>query len=277
MTITDIQGTTQLNNGVLMPYFGLGVFKAKEGKEVVDAVSHAIGTGYRLIDTASLYGNERGVGEAVRASGVPRKNLFVTSKVWNSDQGYESTLKAFDNTLKRLSLDYLDLYLIHWPVKDKYSQTWRALEKLFSEGYVRSIGVSNFLRHHLDDLMTTSGTLPSVNQIEFHPRLVQPSLLDFCQTNLIQVQAWSPLMQGGVFTIDLLQNIAEKYQKTVAQVVLRWNLQKGVCTIPKSTNQDRMEENANIFDFSLVNDDMAAIDALDQHYRVGADPDNFSF
>ncbi|MEQ9378879.1 MAG: aldo/keto reductase [Imperialibacter sp.] len=277
MTITDIRGTVKLNNGIQMPYFGLGVFKTKDGKEVVDSINHAVEAGYRLIDTAALYGNERGVGDAVRALGIPRKDIFVTSKVWNSEQGYEPTLKAFDHSIKRLGLDYVDLFLIHWPVKGKYKETWRALEKLLNEGYIRSIGVSNFLQHHLEDLMTSSSTVPAVNQIEFHPHLVQQNLLDFCADKNIQVEAWSPLMQGGVFKIDALKQLAEKYNKTIAQVVLRWNLQKGVATIPKSVTPARISENAAIFDFNIGPEDMVVIDHLDMHHRVGADPDNFSF
>ncbi|MEQ8808859.1 MAG: aldo/keto reductase [Imperialibacter sp.] len=277
MTITDIRGTVKLNNGIQMPYFGLGVFKTKDGKEVVDSINHAVEAGYRLIDTAALYGNERGVGDAVSALGIPRKDIFVTSKVWNSEQGYEPTLKAFDHSIKRLGLDYVDLFLIHWPVKGKYKETWRALERLLNEGYIRSIGVSNFLQHHLEDLLNSSSTVPAVNQIEFHPRLVQQSLLDFCAEKKIQVEAWSPLMQGGVFKIDALQQLADKYGKTVAQLVLRWNLQKDVITIPKSVNSLRIKENANIFDFTITPQDMATIDQLDKHQRVGADPDNFSF
>jgi methylglyoxal/glyoxal reductase len=277
MTLTDITGTVKLNNGVQMPYFGLGVFKTKDGKEVVDSIRHAIANGYRLIDTAALYGNEKGVGQAVRDAGIPRKDLFVTSKVWNNQQGYESTLKAFDHSMKRLGLDYLDLFLIHWPVKEKYKETWKALERLSNEGYIRSIGVSNFLQHHLEDLMSSSATVPAVNQIEFHPRLVQQSLLDFCTEKKIQVEAWSPLMQGAVFKIEVLQQLAARYGKTVAQVVLRWNLQKDVVTIPKSVNPSRIKENAGIFDFSISTEDIATIDNLDQHQRVGADPDNFSF
>ncbi len=260
-----------------MPYFGLGVFKSKDGREVEDAISMALAAGYRLIDTAALYGNEKGVGEAVRNSGLPRKDIFVTSKVWNNEQGYDATLRAFDHSLKRLRLDYLDLFLIHWPVKEKYKETWKALERLFHEGFVRSIGVSNFLQHHLEDLMETSSIVPAVNQIEFHPRLVQQTLLDFCSLNSIQVEAWSPLMQGQVFTIEALQEIANKYNKTIAQIVLRWNLQKGAVTIPKSVKKHRIEENASIFDFSITKEDMLAIDGLDQHQRVGADPDNFNF
>jgi methylglyoxal/glyoxal reductase len=277
MTITDIKGTIKLNNGIQMPYFGLGVFKTRDGKEVVDAIHHAIENGYRLIDTAALYGNERGVGDAVRSAGVPRKDVFVTTKVWNNEQGYEPALRAFDHSMKRLGLDYVDLFLIHWPVKGKYKETWRALEKLLNEGYTRSIGVSNFLQHHLEDLLSSSSTVPAVNQIEFHPRLVQQSLLDFCAGKKIQVEAWSPLMQGGVFKIEVLQQLAGKYGKSVAQVVLRWNLQKDVITIPKSANLLRIKENANIFDFTITPEDMAAIDQLDKHQRVGADPDNFSF
>jgi len=277
MTITDIKGTVQLNDGHQMPYFGLGVFKAQDGKQVTDAICTAAALGYRLIDTAALYGNEAGVGEGFRQSGVSRGELFVTSKVWNSDQGYETTLKAFDTSLKKLKLDYLDLYLIHWPVKGKYPATWKALEKLANDGLVRSIGVSNFQQHHLDDLMNSSATVPAVNQIEFHPRLVQQPLLDYCAANGILAEAWSPLMQGRIFNIGTLREMADRYNKTVAQLVLRWNLQKGVATIPKSTNAARIKENSEIFDFEISQADMQAIDSLDQHQRVGPDPNNFNF
>jgi diketogulonate reductase-like aldo/keto reductase len=275
--ISDIRGTFELHNGVAMPYFGLGVFQVDDGDEVIQAVKDALSAGYIHIDTASLYGNERGVGQAVATSGIPRKEIFITSKVWNSNQGYDSTLRAFDTSMKLLGLDVLDLYLVHWPVKGKYIETWKALERLYAEGLVRAIGVSNFLLHHLEDLLPHCTTVPMVNQMEFHPRLVQQKLIDFCSSQKIQYEAWSPLMQGKIFQIKELQVLASKYRKNVAQLVLRWNLQKGVVTIPKSVHRDRIISNAQIFDFEITAEDMQAIDDLDMHERVGADPNNFNF
>ncbi|WP_029036542.1 aldo/keto reductase [Salinimicrobium xinjiangense] len=275
MKITDINGTTKLNNGVDMPVLGLGVYKAKEGREVVDSIQHALEAGYRHIDTASFYENERGVGEAIRTSGVPREEIFITTKVWNDDQGYEQTLAAFDNSLKELNMNYVDLYLIHWPVPGKYLETWKALEKLYKEGRVKAIGVSNFLQHHLIDVVENSDVVPAVVQNEFHPRLVQQPLLDFCKKNNIQYESWSPLMRGGVFKIDTLKDLAEKYKKSVAQLIIRWNLQKGVVTIPKSVHRERIFENADVFDFKISEEDMCKINALDREERTGAHPDDF--
>ena len=277
MKISDLQGTVELKNGVPMPYFGLGVFQVHDGEEVKQAVKYALSAGYRHIDTASLYGNERGVGQSVRESSVPRKEIFVTSKVWNSDQGYANTLLAFDVSMKLLGFEYLDLYLVHWPVKGKYIETWRALEQLYAEGRIRAIGVSNFLRHHLEDLLAHCKVVPMVNQMEFHPRLVQQELIDFCNSHTIQYEAWSPLMQGKIFNIKELQTLAEKYKKDIAQIVLRWNLQKGVVAIPKSIRRERIISNAQIFDFEITPKDTQAIDLLDKNERVGADPDNFNF
>ncbi|WP_378183190.1 aldo/keto reductase [Aquimarina sp. SS2-1] len=275
--ITDIKGSFRLHNGVDMPYFGLGVYQSNNDQEVVDAVEWALEAGYRHIDTASIYKNEEGVGKAIRNSSVPRKDIFVVSKVWNSDQGYDSTLKAFDNSLNRLELDYLDLYLIHWPVKEKYKDTWKALENLYKEKRIRAIGVSNFMKHHLEDLMNNSEIKPMVNQMEFHPFLVQQDLIDFCNQNGIQYEAWSPMMQGKIFELSILDGLAKKYNKTVAQIVLRWNLQKGVITIPKSSKQHRIIANGNLFDFELSIEDVNYIDSLDKNERTGPDPDNFNF
>jgi len=277
MKISDLQGTVELKNGVPMPYFGLGVFKIQEGDELQQAVKYALSAGYKHIDTASLYGNERGVGQAIKESGVPRKEIFVTSKIWNSDQGYANTLRAFDVSMKLLGFEYLDLYLVHWPVKGKYIETWKALEQIHAEGRVRAIGVSNFLRHHLEDLLAHCKIVPMVNQMEFHPRLVQQELIDFCHSYSIQYEAWSPLMQGKIFNIKELHTLAAKYKKDIAQLVLRWNLQKGIVTIPKSINRERIISNAQIFDFEITPKDMEAIDHLDKNERVGADPDNFNF
>jgi diketogulonate reductase-like aldo/keto reductase len=277
MKITDIKGCFRLNNGVEMPYLGLGVFEINDGEEVINAVKYALDVGYRHVDTATIYRNETGVGKAIKQSPVKREEIFVTSKVWNSEQGYESTLKAFDQSLKNLDFDYLDLYLIHWPVRGKYKDTWRALEYLYKQGRARAIGVSNFLKHHLEDLMQSAEIIPMVNQVEFHPYLIQQELLDYCKEKQIQYEAWSPLMKGKIFSVDIVNQLAHKYGKTASQVVLRWDLQKGVITIPKSVRKERIIANAQLFDFELSQEDMALIDSLDKDYRIGADPDNFNF
>jgi methylglyoxal/glyoxal reductase len=276
MMPTNLKDTTTLHNGVKMPWLGLGVFKVTDGKEVIQAVKAGIRNGYTSIDTASFYKNEEGVGQGIRESGVPREELFITTKLWNADQGYESTLKAFETSLNKLGLDYLDLYLIHWPGKDKYKETWKAFEKLYKEGRVRAIGVSNFQIHHLEDLISSSEVKPMVNQVEFHPHLTQKELLAFCKKEGIQLEAWSPLKQGQLLNNPVLEDIAHKYNKTVAQVILRWDLQHGVITIPKSIKEPRIIENANIFDFELSADDMEKIEGLNQDSRAGSNPDTMS-
>ncbi|SDQ15393.1 aldo/keto reductase [Flagellimonas zhangzhouensis] len=275
--ITDLQGTFELHNGVQMPYFGLGVYLSKDGSEVINAVKDALNHGYRHIDTAAVYNNEEGVGKGIRESNVAREDVFLVSKVWNTDQGYESTLKAFDASLERLGTDYLDLYLIHWPKGELSKETWRAIEKLYKEKRVRAIGVSNFLQHHLEDLLTTAEIVPMVNQMEFHPYLVQQDLVDFCAAKGIQYEAWSPLMQGNIFELDIMKVLAAKYNKTIAQIVLRWDLQKGVVTIPKSSKKERIIANSDLFDFELFQEDMQLLDGLDKGKRFGPDPDNFNF
>ncbi len=275
--ITDLKGTFELHNGVKMPYFGLGVYLSEDGQEVINAVKWAIEAGYRHIDTASTYNNEEGVGEGLKQSGIKREDVFVVSKVWNSDQGFESTLKAFNNSLKRLNLDYLDLYLIHWPVEGKYKETWRALEHLYREKKIRAIGVSNFMKHHLEDLLKSAEIVPMVNQMEFHPYLVQQDLIDYCNVHQIQYEAWSPMMQGRIFNLESIKKIGVKYGKSPAQVVLRWDLQKGVITIPKSAKKERIIDNASLFDFELSNEDMAYLDSLEKGQRFGPDPDTFDF
>ena len=275
--ITDIYGCFELSNGVKMPYLGLGVYLSEEGSEVVNAVKWALDAGYRHIDTAAIYKNEEGVGQAIRESPLQRDELFVVSKVWNSDQGFDSTLRAFDASLDRLGTDYLDLYLVHWPVSGKYKETWKALEQLYREGRVRAIGVSNFLKHHLEDLMRSAEVVPMVNQMEFHPFLVQQELLDFCKRKKIQYEAWSPLMQGNIFDLPVLKELAEKYKRTIAQIVLRWDLQKGVVTIPKSSRKERIIANAQLFDFEIEDADIKVLDALERGQRFGPDPDNFDF
>lgn len=275
--ITDIHGTFTLHNGVKMPYLGLGTYQSDNDQEVVDAVKTALKEGYRHIDTASVYKNEQGVGKGILESKVDRKAIFVTSKVWNSDQGYESTMQAFEETLKRLGLEYLDLYLIHWPVSGLYKETWKALEYLYAQKKIRAIGVSNFLKHHLEDLMKNCDVVPMVNQMEFHPYLVQQDLIDFCTKNTIQYESWSPFMQGEIFDLDSCNELAKKHGKSVAQVILRYNLQKGVVAIPKSVHAKRIKANANIFDFELSQDDIAFLDSLENGKRTGPDPDNFNF
>lgn len=277
----NLQSTTTLSNGVKMPWFGLGVFKVEEGPVLENAVRSAIKHGYRSIDTAAIYGNEAGVGQGIREgleeAGISRSDLFVTSKVWNADLGYESTIAAYETSLKKLGLDYLDLYLVHWPVEGKYKEAWRALEKLYKDGRVRAIGVSNFQVHHLEELMASAEIKPMVNQVEYHPRLSQEEVQAFCRENGIQMEAWSPLMQGELLDNEVLAAIAGKYGKSTAQVILRWDLQNGVVTIPKSVKEHRIIENSQIFDFELTAEDMAKITRLNQNHRVGPDPDNFDF
>ncbi|MBT2737334.1 aldo/keto reductase [Bacillus sp. ISL-7] len=273
---TFLKDTTTLSNGVKMPWVGLGVFKVTEGEEVIQSVKAAIKNGYISIDTAAIYGNEEGVGQAIKDSGVPREDLFITTKLWNSEQGYESTLNAFETSLTKLGLDYLDLYLIHWPGKEKYKETWKAFEKLYKEGRVRAIGVSNFQVHHLEDLISSAEIKPMVNQVEFHPHLSQKELLAYCKNEGIQLEAWSPLKQGQLLSEPVLEDLAHKYNKSVAQVILRWDLQHGVVTIPKSIKEHRIIENADIFDFELSTEDMDKIDGLNQHSRAGSHPDTMS-
>lgn len=273
----NLQDTTTLHNGVKMPWFGLGVFKVKEGSEVVESVKAALKNGYKSIDTAAVYKNEEGVGQSLKEAGVAREELFITTKVWNSEQGYESTLQAFETSLEKLGLDYLDLYLIHWPVAGKYKETWKALEKLYKDGRVRAIGVSNFHVHHLKDLMADAEIKPMVNQVEYHPHLAQTELLEFCKAEGIQMEAWSPLKQGELLSEPTIVEIAEKHGKSPAQIILRWDLQNGVVTIPKSIKEHRIIENADIFDFELYTEDMDRLNSLNKDERVGPDPDNFDF
>ncbi|AVQ97914.1 aldo/keto reductase [Oceanobacillus sp. M65] len=263
-----------LNNGLKMPQLGFGVWQVPD-EEATPAVEKAIEVGYRSIDTAKVYANENGVGSAIANQNVPREELFITTKVWNSDQGYENTLKAFDASLERLGLDYVDLYLIHWPTPkfDEYVETYKALEKLYKDGRVKAIGVCNFNIDHLERLLDECEVVPVINQVECHPYLQQAELKDFCDKHNIYLEAWSPLMQGGeVLNNSVVTNIAEKYSKTPAQVILRWHLQYNNVVIPKSVTPSRIEENFNVFDFELSEEDMKEIKGLDRNERKGAEP-----
>ncbi|WP_419962523.1 aldo/keto reductase [Psychrobacillus sp. BM2] len=277
----NLQSIKTLHNGVEMPLLGLGVFRVEDGQELIDAVKNAIKHGYRSIDTAAIYENEVGVGQGIQKGieegDIARENLFITSKVWNSELGYEETIAAYEESLAKLGLEYLDLYLIHWPVEGKYKEAWKALETLYKEGRVKAIGVSNFQMHHLDDLMKDSEIKPMINQVEYHPRLTQKELQKFCRKHNIQLEAWSPLMAGQLLDNEELQEIASKYGKSVAQIIVRWDLQNDVITIPKSTKEHRIIENSNVFDFELTREDMNLIDLLNKNHRVGPDPDNFDF
>ena len=277
LMVQSIEEVATLRNGVDMPWFGLGVFLIQDGEPVEKAVQWALEAGYRSIDTAAVYRNERGVGNAIDRSAVPREEIFVTTKVWNTDQGFDSTLKAFDASLNRLRMEYVDLYLVHWPVKGKYKETWQAMEKIYHSGRAKAIGVSNFLEHHLTDVMETAEVPPMVDQVEFHPRLQQPELQEFCRQYDIQLEAWRPIMRGQVNDIPELEDLAQKYGKTPVQVTLRWMIQKGIVTIPKSENKERIRSNADIFEFEIEPGDLATIDGLDRDERLGEHPDVFHF
>ena len=269
--------TVTLHDSVAIPQFGFGVFKSEPGPEVETAVATALELGYRHIDTAAIYKNEEGVGKAVAASGIDRGQIFITTKVWNSDQGYESTLAAMDASLERLGMDYVDLYLVHWPKPEHTHDTWRAMEQLRADGKARAIGVSNFLTHHLDQLAEQAEIMPSINQIEFHPHLQSPELIAYCDEHDIIVEAWSPLKHGQIVDDPELKPIADAHGVSVAQVVLRWMLQRGIVTIPKSVTPTRIAENADLYGFVLTDDEVATIDAMDRDERVGPNPDEIDF
>ncbi|MFJ4364567.1 aldo/keto reductase [Streptomyces chartreusis] len=263
-----------LNNGVEMPQLGFGVWQVPDD-EATRAVGTALEAGYRSIDTAAIYGNEAGTGRAIAASGVPREDIFVTTKLWNDDQGYDSTLRAFDTSLEKLGLEYVDLYLIHWPApsRNKYVDTYKAFEKLHADGRIRAIGVSNFLPEHLERLFGETSIVPAVNQIELHPHLQQHASRALHAERGIATEAWSPLGSGkGLLEVPAIVAIAQKHGRTPAQVVLRWHLQIGNVVIPKSVTPSRIKENIEVFDFSLDDEDLAAISALNEDRRIGSDP-----
>lgn len=273
----NLQSTKTLTNGIEMPRFGLGVYKMTERDETLQAIDKALKVGYRAIDTASLYGNEVEVGEAIRHSGIKREDIFVTTKVWNTDQGYDATLRAFEVSLKKLNMDYLDLYLTHWAVPETFEETYRAIERLYDEKLIRATGVSNHHEHHLEKLLAKANIAPMVNQVELHPYLQQDALKAFCAEHGIAVTAWSPLGRGGVLDNPTILEIAQAIGKSAAQIVLRWHLQKDTLIIPKSVTPSRIEENAQIFDFELTQAQMDNIATLNRNHRFGQDPDNFKF
>ncbi|MCF6165000.1 oxidoreductase of aldo-keto reductase family subgroup [Furfurilactobacillus rossiae] len=267
-----------LSNGVEIPQIGLGVFRVNDPQVVVDSVVDAVKAGYRHIDTASFYGNEAAVGDGVRQSGVPRQDLFVTSKVWNNIRGYQETIDQFNRSLSLLGFDYLDLYLIHWPAAG-YEENWRAMEDLYHAGKIRAIGVSNFEPRHIEHLTASATVAPMIDQVETHPYLQQNEVHEYCEINHIVHEAWSPLGGGksDVLSDPVIVDLAAKHHKSAAQIVLRWHVQRGEVVIPKSVHQQRIEENADVFDFSLTPEEMRAIAALDRNGRVGSDPNDEAF
>jgi diketogulonate reductase-like aldo/keto reductase len=267
--------TTSLNNGIQMPQIGFGVFQITPGKKTYDAVRTALKLGYRGVDTAAAYGNEEDVGRGIRDSGFEPSEIFVTTKLWTTNHGYEKTLRAFEESRTKLNLDTIDLYLIHWPAKANFGETWKAMEELYQDGKVRAIGVSNFLIHHLETLLKTATITPAVNQIEFHPFNVQAELLEFCMKAKIQVEAWSPLGRGRFFDHPLIADIAKNHGRSPAQVLIRWDLQHQVVTIPRSTLEAHIRENSEVFDFELSEEEMSRLDSLDEGKRIGPDPDTF--
>jgi diketogulonate reductase-like aldo/keto reductase len=267
-----------LNNGLKMPQLGFGVWQVSD-EQATPAVKKALEVGYRCIDTAKVYGNEKGVGRAIKESNVPREELFITTKVWNADHGYENTLKAFDASLERLGLDYIDLYLIHWPTPkyDQYVDTYKAMEKIYKDGRAKAIGVCNFDIEHLERLLNECEVVPVVNQVERHPYFQQRELQDFCEKHHIILEAYSPLMNGkDVLNDPVVKEIAKAHGKTAAQVILRWHLQTGVITIPKSVTPSRIKENFDVFDFELTAEDMEKMTALDRNLRINAVPSEFN-
>jgi diketogulonate reductase-like aldo/keto reductase len=285
LDMKKLTDTYTLNNGVKIPCIGYGTWQTPNGDVAIKAVEEAIKTGYRHIDTAAIYANEDSVGKAIKESGIGRDKIFITSKLWNSSRGYDKTLAAFDETMKKLQLEYIDLYLIHWPAaigktenwRNENAETWRAMEKLYEEGRIRAIGVSNFLSHHLEALLETANVKMAVDQIEFHPGMRQEKTLEFCRQNDILVEAWSPLGTGRMLANKTLGRIAGHYGKSVAQLCIRWCLQNGVLPLPKSVTPSRIAENANVFDFEISSEDMKTIDGMENFGGSGFNPDEITF
>jgi methylglyoxal/glyoxal reductase len=269
-----VEPFAKLNNGVTIPRLGLGVYQSPPGQVTQRAVEYALTIGYRHIDTARIYNNETDVGTALRKSGIKREDVFITTKLWNSDHGYDTALKACDDSLKRLGLKYLDLYLIHWPVPEIRNESWTALTKLLKDGKCRSIGVSNYTIQHLTELLEDADVVPMVNQVEFSPFLYQKQLLDYCERNKIQLEAYSPLTQGEKLNHPKIQQIAKRHNKAPAQVLIRWSLQHNLVTIPKSIREERIKENSQVFDYTLTSEDMKVLDSLDENFRNSWDPTN---
>ena len=273
----NLESKVKLNNGVEMPYFGLGTFRSKDGEETYNAVKWAIEAGYKHIDTAAVYGNEASVGKAIKDSGIARGDIFITTKLWNEDMRQGTQLKAIDVSLEKLGLDYVDLYLIHWPVKGKYVESWKCMEQIYKSGKAKAVGVSNFHVHHLEDIFAASDLIPVINQCECSPELTQVELADYCKSRGIQFQPYSPLGQGNTLNDPKIGAIAKKYNKTPAQIILRWGLQRDFVNIPKSVTKSRIIENADIFNFELKAEDFNEIFTLNTGKRYCGDPDNFSF
>lgn len=267
--LLTLESNTKLNNGIGIPLLGLGVYQSPPGKTTERAVSYALKIGYRHFDTASLYGNESDVGNALRQSGRRREEVFIATKVWNSEQGYDTTLQAYERSLRRLGLTYVDLYLIHWPVQGMSMETWKAMIHILQEGKARAIGVSNYTIADLQQILHNSkDVVPAVNQVEFHPFLYHRQLLEFCKNNNIQLEAYSPLTRGKRLDHQTIVEIAKKYNKTSAQVLIRWSLQHGAVVIPKSIHEDRITENSQVFDFQLEPDDMSLLDSLNENLQT---------
>jgi diketogulonate reductase-like aldo/keto reductase len=273
----NLSSRVKLNNGIEMPYLGLGVFQSKDGEETYNAVKWAIEAGYKHIDTAMIYGNEASVGKAIKDSGVARNEIFVTTKMWNEDMRKDNQFNAIDDSLKLLGLDYVDLYLIHWPVAGKYVESWKKMEKIYKSGKAKAVGISNFNIHHIEDILAVSDLIPAINQCECSPELTQAELADYCKQKGIQFEPWSPLGQGNALKNPKIVKTAEKYGKTPAQIILRWGLQRGFVNIPKSITKSRIVENSKIFDFELADADFKELFTLNTNKRYGPDPETFDF